>query len=472
MGLFGTDGVRGIANSELTCGIAFALGQAAARELGHQLVIGRDTRRSGMMLEAALTAGITSVGGNALLAGVVPTPAVAYLVRSLNANGGIVISASHNSPEYNGIKFFDAKGFKLSAQIEKAIEEYVQSCGLIPAQEQNQKNVGFSVAAGTKVAVQKKSKPPVTGSKIGTSERIRNPGSRYEIYAANCIRQQLLDFDGIKVALDCAHGAACQTSPDTLRRLGADVAAINTTYTGDDINLRCGSTHLGPLTKLVLKVGADIGIAHDGDADRVLAVSSSGAVIDGDVILAILARDLKQQGKLTGNTVVSTVMANLGFARAMAELEIDVIKTDVGDSNVLREMKSRGLVLGGEQSGHIILSEYNSTGDGLLTALMLIAAMKRSGKSLDELAKVMTSYPQVLINVANVRKSELAKAAAIWDAVRESEEFLESCGGGRVLLRASGTEPLVRVMVEAATSELAQETAEKLAATVTDELAI
>jgi phosphoglucosamine mutase len=311
-----------------------------------------------------------------------------------------------------------------------------------------------------------------TGKSIGTAERIRNPSARYEIFAVNCLRSLHLDLNGMKVALDCAHGASFQSSPETLRRLGAEVAAINTTFTGDDINVRCGSTHLEPLRKMVTKVGADLGIAHDGDADRVLAISSSGAVIDGDLILAILARDLQERGELPGNTVVSTVMANLGFMRAMQELGIAVKQTDVGDANVLQAMRAGGFVVGGEQSGHIILSKYNSTGDGLITALMLMAVMQRSGKSLDELATVMTSYPQVLQNVKSVDKTGLNSCAALADAVRAAEERLEKSGGGRVLLRASGTEPVVRVMVEAQTTELAQSVATQLAAEVSEHLSL
>ena len=493
MNYFGTDGVRGIANSELTCEVAFALGQAATEILGKRLVIGRDTRRSGTMLEAALTAGITSTGGDVLLAGIVPTPAVAFLTRALGADGGVVISASHNAPEYNGVKFFDDEGFKLSGELEKAFE---QRLVLAVGSKDEQLNLGEAATSGSlaggstgelspaamagtaaarqaksaKAAIAKKAKRLPTGGAIGTAERIRNPSARYAIYAVNCMRRLHFDLTGLKIALDCAHGASYQTSPDTLRRLGADVAAINATFTGDDINVRSGSTHLDPL--VVSKVGADIGIAHDGDADRVLVVSSSGAILDGDAILAILACDLKQQGLLAGDTVVSTVMANFGFMRAMEERGIAVKQTDVGDSNVLKAMQEGGYVLGGEQSGHIIISEYNSTGDGLITALMLLAVMRRTGKSLDELATVMTTYPQVLINVGNVDKDRLEKAAPLWEMVKLAEAELQAFGSGRVVLRASGTEPVVRVMVQASTEALAKATAEKLAAQVSEQLKV
>ncbi|MDR1422818.1 MAG: phosphoglucosamine mutase [Coriobacteriales bacterium] len=507
---FGTDGVRGVAGEELTYDLAFALGQVATGLLGPVLVIGRDTRASGTWLEEALVAGIAagdvrggdgarsgdtnddvddalcrgkhqsarrgndshdSANGDgenagesgdahsdkqALLAGVIPTPAVALLVRELGANGGIVISASHNPPEYNGIKFFDAEGYKLDAATEAAFE----------------KRLTELLEQGTRSAAIATATPPSTPTPCRGSSPILNASERYVAHAVAAIRARGINLAGLTIAIDCAHGAAFRTSPEALRQLGAEVAAINTSYDGTDINVDCGSTNLTPLKQLVAQVGADVGLAHDGDADRLIAVDAHGAEIDGDFIEAICALDLQKRNALPDDTIVSTVMCNLGFTLAMREHGIKVIQTAVGDSNVLARMREGGYALGGEQSGHMIFLEHNSTGDGLITALMLLAAMRSAHQPLHELASVMRKYPQVLLNIPDVDKSGLASNTALPIAVAAAEERLQASGGGRVLLRPSGTEPLIRVMVEAADEAVALQEAEALAALVVQELAL
>ena len=452
--LFGTDGVRGVANSELTCEMAFGLGAAAVKLLGSTLVIGRDTRISGSMLEAALIAGITSHGGKVLLAGIIPTPAVALLTRALHADGGVVISASHNAPEYNGIKIFDAEGFKLSSSTEDELEACMKEI-LFRGEEQ----LGCA------------STPLPTGSGVGIAEEIKDAHERYIEHAVNILKKENVSLKGLKVAVDCGNGAAFYTTPETLRRLEAEVVTINDSGDGSIINVKSGSTDLGQLKELVEKTGAHVGIAHDGDADRVIAVSASGEEIDGDFTMAICALDRKATRGIPGNTLVSTVMCNLGFKQAMEENNMQVIQAPVGDTNVLAAMRKGGYVIGGEQSGHMIFIEHNSTGDGLVTALMLLAAMQRSGKTLDELASdAMKKYPQVLINVRGVDKHKLNDNEAIAVASNEAQEELQANGGGRVLIRASGTEPLVRVMVEAAGEDTAKRIAQKLAETVEAQL--
>jgi len=445
MAFFGTDGVRGIANKELTPQLAFSLGVAAAEELGQSLVVGRDTRRSGTMLECALAAGVAAAGGTVLSAGMVPTPAVAFLIGHLQAAGGAVVSASHNSAEYNGIKFFDGRGFKLSRDQEQRIEGRVQELMAAPPD---------SATASAALA---------DAASIGTVQAIDDASELYVAHAVASLAAGGIDLSGLKVALDCAHGAAARTSPAAIERLGAEVVAINTDYDGDDINEGCGSTHLEAIQELVRNSGADAGIAHDGDADRTIACDAAGNILDGDFILAICANDLLSQGRLQGQQVISTVMANLGFIKAMERLGIAVEQTDVGDSNVLAAMRAGTAMLGGEQSGHIIFLEHNSTGDGLITALQLLGVMRRSGKDLAGLAQVMQKYPQTLINVPDVRKDDLSGAEAVWQAQDEVQQRLDAAGGGRVLIRASGTEPLVRVMVEAASREQADEQAQHLA---------
>ncbi len=436
--LFGTDGVRGVANDDLTPALAYKLGQAAVAFLGQTIVVGKDTRLSGDMLEAALVSGITAAGGCAYLAGVIPTPAVALLVRKLSAAGGVVISASHNPPEYNGIKFFDANGFKLPDEVEDRIEEFIVAGGL------------------EKTA----SQMPVAGD-VGFSIPLKDATDIYVEHVVSSVAGAGLPFEGLTIALDTGHGASSITSPEALRRLGAKVHAINTDFDGMDINVECGSTHLAPLKELVSQTSADVGIAHDGDADRVMMVASDGAEIDGDTIEAVCAIDMKDRGVLSGNTAVTTVMCNLGFVHAMRDAGIEVIQTKVGDRYVLEEMRAKGFSIGGEQSGHMILLDHNSTGDGLMSAVQFLAAVLRSGKSVTEAARLVTKFPQELINVKVTDKHGISENAQVQDAVRAAEEALGE--DGRVLLRPSGTEPVIRVMVEAAREEDARRHAEAIA---------
>ncbi|MCI8366364.1 MAG: phosphoglucosamine mutase [Eggerthellaceae bacterium] len=448
--LFGTDGVRGVANTELTAPMAYRLGQAAVYFLGKSIVVGKDTRLSGDMLEAALVAGITSAGGTALLAGIIPTPGVALLVRELGAAGGAVISASHNPPEYNGIKLFDSKGFKLPDEVEDRIEGFITAGGLEGVVER-------AVAAGEEAAMP-------SGNDLGFSIPVAQACEIYIDHAVKSIEAQEISFEGMKIALDTGHGASSLTSPEALRRLGAEVIVINDDFDGMDINVQCGSTHLEPLRQLVAEVGADVGIAHDGDADRVMLMTAEGDEIDGDMIEAVCALDMKERGVLSGNTAVSTVMCNLGFVHAMRDAGIDVVQTKVGDRYVLEEMRTKGYAIGGEQSGHMILLEHNSTGDGLMTAVQFLAAIQRSGKTVADACAVMTRFPQELINVRVADKEGVAARPDVVAAVAAAEERLGD--NGRVLLRPSGTEPVVRVMVEALDPTLAKECAEAIAEVV------
>ncbi|MHB1341209.1 MAG: phosphoglucosamine mutase [Coriobacteriia bacterium] len=440
--LFGTDGVRGIANEDLSPELAFKLGQAASHFLAEQgrgsIVVGMDTRRSGDMLEAALVAGICSGGADAVRLGIVPTPAVAYLTRVLGADGGVVISASHNPAAYNGIKFFDRDGYKLPDEIEDEIEEFL-------------------------VSTNSWQRP--TGGDIGRSLIVGDASERYVAHAVESIRGDLV---GLTIAVDCGHGSAAKATVKALKDLGATVHAINCDYNGMDINDGCGSTHLEVISELVRAHEVDLGIAHDGDADRVLAVDETGAEVDGDQIMAICAAHMKERGELVGNTVVATIMSNLGFEVAMRERGINVIKTKVGDRYVLDQMRTSGAVLGGEQSGHVIFLEHTTTGDGLITALQLAAIVRETGTPLSELRQVMHRYPQVLENVRVADKALLSGSGAVHDAVKAAEEQLGS--DGRVLVRASGTEPLVRVMAEAADEALAREIVARISAVVKREL--
>lgn len=440
--LFGTDGVRGVANSELTPELAFKLGEAAGHFLGEKgrgrIVIGMDTRRSGEMLEAALVSGICSSGVDALRAGVVPTPAVAFLARDLGADGGVVISASHNPAEYNGIKFFDRDGFKLPDEIEDEIEEFL-------------------------VSDRREERP--TGERVGRAEIVADAAERYVAHAVSTVPDGL---EGLRIAIDCGHGAASRTSPRAFAELGASVHAINCSSNGMDINLGCGSTHLEVIAEAVRAGSFDLGIAHDGDADRVLAVDETGEIVDGDAIMAVCAMDMFERGALQRNTVVATVMSNLGFEKALEQAGIAVVKTRVGDRYVLDQMRASGAVFGGEQSGHVIFLDHATTGDGLITALQLASIVHRSGKRLSELASVMTHYPQVLHNVKVAHRELLSGSALVAEAVRAAESRLGTTG--RVLVRASGTEPLVRVMVEAADVTVAQEVADQLAGVVAEQL--
>ncbi|WP_314920845.1 phosphoglucosamine mutase [Slackia exigua] len=445
--LFGTDGVRGVANAELTCELAMRLGQAAVRFMGSPIVVGRDTRLSGDMLQAALVAGIASAGGDALIAGIVPTPAVALLVREMRAAGGIVISASHNPPEYNGIKCFDAQGFKLPDAVEDDIQAFVEAGGL-------------DALDGDALPV---------GAGVGVAIELEDAAETYIRHAVDSVASQGIDFSGLHVALDCGHGASSLTSAEALRRLGAEVTVVHDDFDGMDINVGCGSTCLDPLREAMAASGADVGIAHDGDADRVMLLSKDGVEIDGDIVEAVIARDMKMRGCLPHDTVVSTVMANLGFVRAMEDLGIAVKQTKVGDRYVLEEMRAGGFALGGEQSGHMILLDYNSTGDGLMTACQFLCAVRRSGRTVEDAIAIMKRFPQTLVNVRVRDKHALEGCVPVRDAVAAAEARMGL--NGRVLVRTSGTEPVVRVMVEASRAEVARSCAESIAAVVERELA-
>lgn len=441
--LFGTDGVRGVANTELTCDIAFKLGQAAVEFLGKTIVVGKDTRLSGDMLGNALSAGIMSMGGNVLDAGIIPTPGVAYLVRELHAEGGIVISASHNPPEYNGIKFFDRQGFKLTEEAEAEIESFVLAGGADP-----------------------ESLP--SGDAVGVVLPVENACDLYIQHAILSLQDKTLDFSKLTIALDTGHGASSLTTAAALEQLGATVHVINDSFNGVDINVKCGSTHLEPVKELLAETGAKIGIAHDGDADRVMFVDELGNEIDGDVVETVCALDLQKRGLLRDDTVVSTVMCNLGFTKAMDAAGISVVQTQVGDKYVLNEMRKLNAVIGGEQSGHMIFLDHNSTGDGLITALQFLAACLRNDQPVSKTAALMQRFPQELINVRVADKHAVSENAVVADAIAEAEAKLD--GSGRILVRPSGTEPLVRVMVEAATHEEALGYAQEIASIIEREL--
>ena len=445
--LFGTDGVRGLANGVLTAELALDLSVSAAHVLaqrgsfaGHRpfAVVGTDTRISGQFLSAAVVAGLASAGVDAVLLGDLPTPAVAYLTGAMGADLGVMLSASHNAMPDNGIKFLAKGGVKLDDAIEQAIEQHMR--------EEWQRPLGGDVG------------------------RVRtefSAGSQYVDHLTSTISHSL---SGLKVVLDCANGAASVVGPAALRAAGADVVAIHASPDGLNINDNCGSTHLGALQAAVVAHGADVGFALDGDADRCLAVDAAGEIVDGDQILAILALAMHEQGRLVKDTVVATVMSNLGFLQAMKAAGLGVRQTKVGDRYVLEAMKVSGYNLGGEQSGHVILSDHATTGDGALTALHLLDRMAATGKSFAELAGVMSRLPQILVNVPNVDKSRTDDDAVLAAAVAEEEAALN--GSGRILLRPSGTEPLVRVMVEAPTQALAHEVAHRLAAVVNAQLGL
>ena len=450
--LFGTDGVRGVANTELTCELAYRLGQAAAVFLGKNIVVGKDTRLSGDMLESALAAGIMSAGGTELSVGIIPTPAVALLVRELHADGGAVISASHNPPEYNGIKLFDAQGFKLPDEVEDKIEEFIKQGGL----------------EGAASSAKDGDAGMLPGDEVGVALPVDEAREIYIEHAVQSVRAQGVDFSGMRIALDTGHGASSLTSAEAFRRLGAEVIVINEDFNGTDINVNCGSTHLEPLRALMKESGADVGVAHDGDADRVMLMTPEGTEIDGDMVEAVCALDMKERGCLPADTVVSTVMCNLGFVHAMRDHGITVVQTKVGDRYVLEEMRDKGYAIGGEQSGHMILLEHNSTGDGLMTACQFLAAVKRSGKGVSDVVSIMKKYPQTLINVKVKDKHAVEGNAAVADAVAAAEAALGDAG--RVLLRPSGTEPVVRVMVEAEDADAAQAHAQQIASVVECEI--
>ncbi|MBO0651986.1 phosphoglucosamine mutase [Streptomyces triculaminicus] len=441
--LFGTDGVRGVANADLTAELALGLSVAAAHVLaeagtfeGHRpvAVVGRDPRASGEFLEAAVVAGLASAGVDVLRVGVLPTPAVAYLTGVLGADLGVMLSASHNAMPDNGIKFFARGGHKLADELEDRIEETYRSH-----------------ASG-----EPWDRP--TGAGVG---RVRDYDQGFDNYVAHLIGVLPNRLDGIKVVIDGAHGAASRVSPEAFSRAGAEVVTIGTEPDGLNINHECGSTHLDKLRAAVVEHGADLGVAHDGDADRCLAVDAKGTEIDGDQILAVLALAMREADSLRKNTVVATVMSNLGFKLAMEREGVQLVQTAVGDRYVLEEMKANGFALGGEQSGHVIVLDHATTGDGTLTGLMLAARVAATGRTLADLAGVMERLPQVLINVRDVDKSRVGSSTELAAAVNAAEQELGSTG--RVLLRSSGTEPLVRVMVEAADIEQARAVAQRLA---------
>lgn len=437
--LFGTDGVRGVAGRDLTAALALELSVAAARVLTRggdgarpKAVVGRDPRASGEFLEAAVVAGLASTGVDVVRVGVLPTPAVAYLTGALGADFGVMLSASHNPAPDNGIKFFARGGQKL----EDALEEEIEGMLGVPS-------------------------TPAVGDLVG---RVTDADDGAERYIEHVLASVPHSLKGLKVVVDCANGASALVAPEALRRAGAEVVAIGDQPDGHNINDGCGSTHLEVLQEAVRLHGADAGIANDGDADRCLAVDAEGRVVDGDQILAILATEAKEEGRLAQDTLVVTVMSNLGLKLAMEREGITVVETAVGDRYVLEEMKRGGFGLGGEQSGHVILLEHATTGDGVLTGLHLLAAMAHREQGLAELAKVMTRLPQVLVNVPDVDKARAKDSAELAAAVREAEEELGETG--RVLIRPSGTEPKVRVMVEAPEQEQATAVAERLAAVV------
>ncbi|MFV0460398.1 MAG: phosphoglucosamine mutase [Actinomycetales bacterium] len=446
--LFGTDGVRGLANSEVTAELALDLSVAAVHVLAEQgtfvghrptAIVGRDPRASGEFLASAVVAGLASAGVDVLDVGVLPTPAVAFLVDSRGADLGVMLSASHNPMPDNGIKFFAAGGIKLEDSIEDAIEARLR--------EPWDRPIGAAVGRVT-----------------------RDDGSAAREYIDHLVASIGHRLDGLTVVVDCAHGAASLVAPRALAEAGAEVVVINAEPDGLNINDGVGSTHLGPLQEAVRKAGADAGVAYDGDADRCLAVDSQGEVVDGDQIMGLLAISLRDSGKLAKDTLVVTVMSNLGLLKAMETAGIGTVATAVGDRYVLEEMRRGGYSLGGEQSGHVLLTEHASTGDGTLTSLHLLSRLSADGRSLAELKAAIPRFPQVLINVPGVDKARSATDEGVRAAVLAAEQRLGQTG--RVLLRPSGTEPLVRVMVEAADQEVADAVADELAAVVKERLAL
>lgn len=442
--MFGTDGVRGVAGTELTIELATKLGQAGAyvltKEKSHKptIMVGCDTRISGGMLANALMAGICSVGANAIYVGVAPTPAIAYLTRKHKVDAGVVISASHNPMEFNGIKFFNGEGYKLSDELEDEIEALIKS---------GMKDIDFPTGAG-----------------IGKIDYQFDIVDEYVEFEKETVP---VDLSGLKIVIDCAEGASSYTSVKALKDLGADLIAIHTEPDGTNINADCGSTHMDELKARVVSEKADVGIAFDGDADRMLAVDENGKMVDGDEIMAICGNYLKSKGRLAKDTIVVTVMTNLGFSIMGKEQDINIEKTKVGDRYVLENMKENGYNLGGEQSGHVIFLDDNTTGDGLLSALHLLQVMVDTGKPLSELAKVMEVLPQALVNakVPNDKKESYMEYSDIAEAIAELEK--KFAGEGRVLIRPSGTEPLVRVMIEGKNQKVIDEEAHKLAELIT-----
>lgn len=443
---FGTDGVRGIANTELTCDLAYKLGRAGGYVLAQgkekvKVVVGKDTRISGDMLEAALTAGLMSVGCDVITVGVAPTPAVAYLTKKYEADCGVVISASHNPVEYNGIKFFNKDGYKLDDEVELNIEEYIDN-------------------------IEKVEYYPV-GDKVGKKMHMHDAQRDYIDYLKSIIN---VDFKGLKVVLDCANGAAYKVAPIVFDELGASVVTINSEPDGNNINDKCGSTHPQKLQEAVLTHQADLGLAYDGDADRLIAVDENGTIVDGDHIMILSAIYLKKKNKLAQDTLVVTVMSNIGLTIAAKEHGVKLATTAVGDRYVLEEMKNSGYNLGGEQSGHMIFLDYNTTGDGILSSLVLAQIVLEENKKLSQLAAVMTQYPQVLVNarIKNENKNRYMEYPDIKSEIERIENLLDGCG--RVLIRPSGTEPLVRVMLEGKEEGQIKELATNLANLIQEKL--
>jgi phosphoglucosamine mutase len=445
--LFGTDGVRGVANLEpMTSEMAMKLGRAAAhlfmrRSGRHQIVIGKDTRLSGYMLESALTSGICSMGVDVLLVGPMPTPAIAFLTRSLRADAGVVISASHNPYQDNGIKFFSNDGFKLPDELEIRIETLITSDGI------------------------KHLRP--TADAVGKAYRIDDAEGRYIEFVKRSLPRDI-DFQGLRVVVDCAHGAAYKVSPKVLQELGATVFVIGDQPDGTNINAGCGAMHPERLQQAVLEHQAHIGIAHDGDADRAVFVCERGNMVDGDHTLAMIALDLHERGQLKRQTAVGTVMSNFGLEQALAKSGVSLVRTPVGDRYLLERMVAEGYNFGGEQSGHLIFLDHNTTGDGLISALQVMALMKRTGRSLSDLAGRMTAVPQVLLNVEVRDKPDLASIPDIQHAIQSGETKLN--GTGRILVRYSGTEPLLRIMVEGEHASLIRSIADELATAVSTHL--
>jgi phosphoglucosamine mutase len=431
--LFGTDGVRGVAGKDLTAELASGLGRAAVAVLGRRsggrplLVVGRDPRASGVWLEEALAGAVRAAGGDVILAGVEPTPAIAYMTVDLGASAGVVISASHNPAADNGIKFFSREGRKLPDAIEDEIEAALAN-------------------------------PPADAASLGA---VRPAGDAMDRYLAHLAGAALAPLDGMRVVVDCANGSASAVAPSLLERLGATVTALNAEPDGVNINDGCGALHPEVVAEAVVRLGADAGVSHDGDADRALFASADGAVIDGDQVLAASAIALHEAGELDGDTVVATVMSNIGLERAMHEHGIALVRTRVGDRYVLEEMERGGAVLGGEQSGHVIFRRYATTGDGLLTAVRFLSLAAARGVGVGDLAAMMRRYPQVLVNVRVEDRDAVSASPTVAEAVADAEKALGE--GGRVLLRPSGTEPLVRVMVEAETREQADRHARAIA---------
>lgn len=442
--MFGTDGVRGVANQELTPELAFRLGRAGAYLLtkakgeGARIVVGKDTRISSDMLEAALVSGILSVGVDALQLGVVSTPGVAYLTRHLGADAGVMISASHNPVEDNGIKFFGGDGFKLLDAVEDEIEALLR---------------------------QEDTMPRPIGAQVGRLYQEPAVVAAYCRFLAGTVRNR---FDGLHIVMDCANGAASAIAPQVFEQLGAKVTVLHASPDGVNINVGCGSTHPHVVQRAVLEHGADLGLAFDGDADRLIAVDSQGHIVDGDHVMAICADALHRRGELAHNTVVATVMSNLGFLKAMAERGIEVLTTAVGDRYVMEGMRTGGYVLGGEQSGHIIFLQHTTTGDGVLTALQLVDIVIDSGKPLTALRQMMTRYPQILENVRVIDKRLWRENAAIAAALEQGEQQLGD--SGRLLVRESGTEPIVRVMAEGPDEQLLQACVRKIVAVIQSEI--